>query len=155
MKIMTGCFILLLTWLINLQTGIADEKGRQVCSSVIAQEVFSISGNIAPTGEKGVLIVWLIQEENFGVQGAGLDKYTAAVNGEAAMLHFQFDGIPSGRYALRAYLDTNENGRLDSGLFGPTEPWALSWRTDRHRLPPKFSDIAFTVAGDTEINLRF
>jgi uncharacterized protein (DUF2141 family) len=54
--------------------------------------------------------------------------------------------VAPGRYAVSLYLDENDNGRLDSGLFGiPTEPVGVS-NNPRSRLgPPRFEDGAFSM----------
>ena len=57
-----------------------------------------------------------------------------------------------GFYALRCFQDLNGNARLDIGLFGPNEPWALIWN-GKKRFPPKFEDISFALEGDLRIDL--
>jgi uncharacterized protein (DUF2141 family) len=54
--------------------------------------------------------------------------------------------LAPGRYAVSVYLDENDNGRLDSGLFGiPTEPVGVS-NNPRNRMgPPRFEDGAFSM----------
>ncbi len=62
------------------------------------------------------------------------------------ILSFQFAGIPEGMYAIVAFLDENGNGTLDKGLFGPTEPWGMSFRSSRPRFrAPRFEDARFKV----------
>lgn len=47
--------------------------------------------------------------------------------------------LPSGRYALRAYVDLNDNQLLDTHPSGrPQEPFASSVGTDRRRPSPSF-----------------
>lgn len=68
-----------------------------------------------------------------------------------------FYGLPAGQYAAAAYLDRNDNGRLDRwfGLL-PREPVAFSV-IQRRRLPPSFDDSRFAVPGDSDavIAMRF
>jgi len=68
---------------------------------------------------------------------------------------FAFEGVSPGTYAVRAFLDQNENGVLDSYLLGPPkEPWGL-YRPNRPRMMrPRFEDSAFELADDeTEIQI--
>jgi uncharacterized protein (DUF2141 family) len=57
-----------------------------------------------------------------------------------------FAGIPAGRYAVLAYHDENDNGKLDltMGMF-PREGWGLS-NNPRVFGPPRFAPSAFDVA---------
>ncbi|MFQ3620322.1 MAG: DUF2141 domain-containing protein, partial [Spirochaetales bacterium] len=59
---------------------------------------------------------------------------------------FQFSGLQAGEYAIVAFQDKNGNGILDLGLFGPTEPWDMSFVTNRPRFrAPRFRDASFRV----------
>jgi uncharacterized protein (DUF2141 family) len=58
-------------------------------------------------------------------------------------VRFEFAGLAPGRYALKAFQDTNGNGKIDIGMFGPKEPWA-TYRPARPKLrPPRFEEMAF------------
>lgn len=69
-------------------------------------------------------------------------------------LRFAFADLVPGRYALKAFQDTNGNGRIDISLFGPKEPWATH-RPARPKLrPPRFEEMAFeATASVTDIEL--
>jgi uncharacterized protein (DUF2141 family) len=63
---------------------------------------------------------------------------------------------PIGRWGVSAFEDSNENGRLDMGLFGPKEPSGF-WRAFRGHRKPRFDDIATLVdhdVVDANITLR-
>ncbi|MGI9325505.1 MAG: DUF2141 domain-containing protein [Pseudomonadales bacterium] len=64
-------------------------------------------------------------------------------------------GLPAGTYALAAFQDNNDNGRLDRwfGLL-PREPVAFSKVSDR-RLPPEFDESAVRVPSDALVTLAF
>lgn len=59
-----------------------------------------------------------------------------------------FLGVPAGRYAISAYHDQDEDGALDTNLFGiPSEAYCAS-REARGRLgPPSFDDAVFEYDG--------
>jgi hypothetical protein len=70
---------------------------------------------------------------------------------------FSFRGVPRGSYAVRGYQDANGNGKLDSGTFGPKEPWG----TYRPKRPlfrgPRFDEISFPLErslGGVALELR-
>ncbi|MTB52420.1 DUF2141 domain-containing protein [Lewinella sp. W8] len=49
----------------------------------------------------------------------------------------------SGQYALAAYHDVNENGKLDKNFWGiPTEPYGFSVLPESKWRAPKFSDVS-------------
>ena len=58
---------------------------------------------------------------------------------------FKFEGLQQGTYGVRCFQDVNGNGKLDKGLFGPSEPWGMSWQREKLSRWPKFEHIAFEV----------
>lgn len=64
--------------------------------------------------------------------------------GAASEFHFE---VQPGRWALSAYEDGNENGKLDMGLFGPKEPSGF-WRPFHGWHKPRFDDVAVDVERD-------
>jgi uncharacterized protein (DUF2141 family) len=59
--------------------------------------------------------------------------------------HFQ---VPPGRWALSAFEDTNGNGVLDFGMFGPKEPSGF-WHPFHAWRKPRFDDVAVQLDRDT------
>ncbi|MCK4593899.1 DUF2141 domain-containing protein [bacterium] len=60
-------------------------------------------------------------------------------------LSSSFGNIPPGGYAIFAFQDSDHNGTLNLGLFGPTEPWG----TYRHVSSiPTFSAMVFRLSGN-------
>ena len=63
-------------------------------------------------------------------------------------VRYEFAGLPPGRYAVKCFQDTNGNGKIDIGLFGPKEPWA-TYRLAKPKLrAPRFEEMAFDVTLD-------
>src|SRR5258707_14048410 len=59
--------------------------------------------------------------------------------------------IPKGIYAIACYHDENNNGKIDSNLFGiPTEGTGASNNAKGSWGPPKFGDAKFVVDKDTD-----
>ena len=79
-------------------------------------------------------------------------KVKAAVEG----LTVVFDNLPAGPYAVGAYHDENNNGRLDTNFLGyPSEGYALSNDIRAVIARPRFVDAAFPVgSADARITLH-
>jgi uncharacterized protein (DUF2141 family) len=67
-----------------------------------------------------------------------------------------FDPIPAGTYAVACFHDENNNGILDTGLFGiPTEGVVASNHAKGFMGPPSFKDAKFSFPGTaTELRLK-
>jgi hypothetical protein len=59
---------------------------------------------------------------------------------------FQFH-VPAGAWAISAYEDENENGKLDMGMFGPKEPSGF-WRAFHGWHKPRFAEVSSQVSAD-------
>ena len=67
----------------------------------------------------------------------------------AETLTVVFDDLAPGSYAVGAYHDENNNGRLDTDLVGyPKEGYALSNGVRAVFSRPRFIDAAFAVTGE-------
>jgi uncharacterized protein (DUF2141 family) len=60
---------------------------------------------------------------------------------------FQFR-VPAGAWSISAYEDTNENGKLDMGIFGPKEPSGF-YRPFHQWHKPRFNEVSFRADRDT------
>ncbi len=58
------------------------------------------------------------------VLGAGRWQLHAPIEGGAVV--FRFRGLPAGTYAAVVFHDENDNGVIDHGLLGPSEPLGFS-----------------------------
>lgn len=79
------------------------------------------------------------------------------INRNFGKVPFQFENVEEGVYAIRCYQDVNGNEKLDKGLFGPKEPWWLSYQGERPPRFPKFKDIGFKINSNIQgiqINLE-
>lgn len=77
------------------------------------------------------------------------------IKGQKAAIIFQ--GLQKGEYAVSIYQDENENGVLDTNLFGiPKEDTAASNNAKGSMGPPKYRDAKFLLTKDAtiEINLH-
>ena len=64
--------------------------------------------------------------------------------------------VTPGRWAISAYEDRNENGKLDTGFLGPRAPHGF-WRPFDGRRRPRFRDVATALdhdVSDADIALK-
>lgn len=86
-------------------------------------------------------------------EGFPQDKTKALVHGYSAPVGngsletIDVGELPPGRYAASVYLDENDNGKLDSKIFGiPKEPVGASNNPRRRMGPPRFEDCVFNMS---------
>lgn len=66
-----------------------------------------------------------------------------------------FNEIPSGTYAITYYHDENDNGKLDTGMFGkPEEGYGYSNDARGFMGPADFEDQLFEINSNLEISLK-
>jgi len=108
---------------------------------------FSVSGAVHYEGP-GVIYVNLVEEEDFSGRGGKGQMLLPPAGATKGRMSFRFENVPAGVYALRCFQDQDGDRSLDIGLFGPTEPWAMSWKRGRPFGRPSFEDVSFLVSGD-------
>jgi Uncharacterized protein conserved in bacteria len=75
---------------------------------------------------------------------------TATLSIQDSTAQWTIDDVPPGTYAVRLYHDENDNGELDTNMFGvPQEPFGFSNDARGSMGPPDFDEAAFTVASDS------
>ena len=117
---------------------------------------YTITGNIHFYG-KGNIHIFLVNEKIFKNPLTGLQTIILAVdqsNFGNTRISFDFQGVRTGTYGIRCFQDTNGNGKLDRGLFGPSEPWGMSWNSERASRWPRFENITFQVDSDMYLNME-
>ncbi|MCG8330916.1 MAG: DUF2141 domain-containing protein [Chitinophagales bacterium] len=66
-------------------------------------------------------------------------------------IHLHFKDLAYGTYAVAAYHDLNDNGRLDKNLLGiPTEPYGFSNNPTVKWEPPTYDDALFNLKQESE-----
>ena len=114
------------------------------CLTLNAQELFTISGSIAYKGEEPVY-VYLVDEEIAKIPFTGIQTLVLTPAESGGTLPFSFISITAGTYGIRCFQDTNKNGELDRGMFGPKEPWGMSWQGEKPRKWPRWDDFSFEL----------
>jgi uncharacterized protein (DUF2141 family) len=114
----------------------------------------SVGGTIS-VGREGTVRLMLYTEETFGRdEGRGAPyTVTLAARGSGSgsvRIPFTVEEVAEGMYCIICFLDTNGNGVLDKGLFGPTEPMSTYRKRAAAIGKPRFTDIAFPVDRDVD-----
>ena len=129
-----------------LQTpGLAQEGG------------FNVKGEISFT-KKGAITISLLTKEEFESNKGSRFRSIIEAGPEdlkKGKTSFSFTNVPEGTYGIRCFQDLNGNKILDSGAFGPVEPWGM-YRPSRPAFrAPTFEEIAFKVDKDiTDIEIE-
>jgi uncharacterized protein (DUF2141 family) len=147
--------------MIHMLTGLTKKKlpwalaiGIALVTPAHPLDLFTVSGECQAAGP-GLLHVFLVDERSFSVPTSGIQTATTRLDASGSKTRrvaFAFT-VPRGTYGIRCFVDVNGNGGLDKGLFGPMEPWGMSWRVRRPAGFPQFVDISFAVEGDVRCPL--
>lgn len=97
--------------------------------------------NVTPNG--GPVLAALQRQDEFAKAAA---SYTAQKSATSSTLTLTFENVEPGAYAVAVFQDLNNDGGLELGDAGPTEPWALSG--DRQMEGPQFTPAALDVQGN-------
>ncbi len=97
--------------------------------------------------DKGTLYIQLFNGAENYKQGKAIDMaQVAAKSGDISVM---FDNVKAGNYAIRYFHDENDNGSLDTNLFGiPTEGFGFSNNAKANFGPPSYLQMAFDVASE-------
>jgi uncharacterized protein (DUF2141 family) len=105
------------------------------------QQTLTISGKI--TGASGNHGIYIALWDAAGFLNRPVQQVRIEPHGNAA---FQFK-VPSGAWAISAYEDGNDNGKLDMGMLGPREPSGF-WRPFHGWHKPRFNEVSSIVSAD-------
>jgi uncharacterized protein (DUF2141 family) len=96
---------------------------------------------------EGTVRVELTTEENYDREG-NVRAATLPIRQQQAQ--WTVTGVPHGTYAVRLYHDEDDDGELDTNLFGvPQEAFGFSNDARGRMGPPDFEAAAFTLEGDS------
>ena len=98
--------------------------------------------------QKGAIMLGLYDSEDAYNKGTSMNG--ARVVADKAEVAAIIEGLPAGRYAIKAFHDIDGDGKMSSNPFGmPTEPFAFSNNAKGEMGPAKWADAAFDVTGAT------
>lgn len=131
------CAFLLVMW-----AGSVMAQGRQKEGIETATLKISMSGF---NNEKGSARIALCNsKEDYKKKDGWFRSAVAPIEGGKA--EGTFANLPFGSYAVKAYHDENDNGRLDTNIFGtPKEQYGFSNNARATFGPPSFEEARFTI----------
>lgn len=92
---------------------------------------------------KGTVRVGIFKDEKTFLKEATIGKVVKATTGEMKVV---FENIPAGTYAVSVIHDENENGELDSGMFGiPKEGFGFANDAMGTFGPPSFEKASIKI----------
>lgn len=103
----------------------------------------------------GILRVRLARNEReYTGESQPYNEEAVPMNGESATVTFH--DVEPGQYAVASYLDENEDGELNTNLFGaPREPIGFSRNPRIGMSRPTFSETVFEyTGGDLSVNIE-
>jgi len=118
-------------------------------AAVSSEDFLEISG-IVCYKEEGEIYIYLVDEETSSIPFSGLEVHKITPEEFPGSVSFSFSGLTGGKYGIRCFQDRNGNGTLDKGLFGPTEPWGLSWQGIKPKKWPQWRNFSFDLYSDRE-----
>jgi uncharacterized protein (DUF2141 family) len=130
-----------------------------VAMVAVAAAAFAVSASAAAAplevtiggveGTQGTLMVAVYDAAGYRT------KSVRAAAQPAASPVFRFD-LPEGEYAIAAFHDRNDNGKLDTNLMGvPTEPYGFSRHGAATMGPPGWADAKFELpSGGARIGVQ-
>jgi uncharacterized protein (DUF2141 family) len=103
--------------------------------------------------QKGAVMFGVYDSEDAYNKGVSMNG--ARVVADKADVAAMIEGLPAGRYAIKAFHDIDGDGKMGSNPFGmPTEPFAFSNNAKGAMGPASWADAAFDVkAGTTKISI--
>jgi uncharacterized protein (DUF2141 family) len=135
---------------------------------IAASSLAAVVAAAAPARDGGVLTMRLALRNSRGQVGcllfgsprgfpqdpsAALQRKWCAIASAQSLC--AFEAVPAGTYAVACFHDENQNGALDTGVFGiPKEGTAASNDAKGFMGPPRFDDAKFAFTGrPTELRL--
>ena len=128
---------------LRMMSAIVTVAGFLFTTNSYAQQIdFQIKGI---NDSNGKLYVQLFKGEDNYQQGKAAAATIVPATGEMATVTFQ--NIEPGEYALRFFHDENDNGEMETNLFGmPSEGYGFSNNAKPNFGPVSYDEIKFSVA---------
>ena len=104
--------------------------------------------------DKGKVFLALYNSEDTFLKSSKTTKGTNAIVKDGKAIAY-FKGLKKGEYAVSLFHDENDNGKMDTKIFGiPKEPYGFSNNAKGFMGPPKFKDAKFTVETNKSISIE-
>ena len=98
--------------------------------------------------DKGVARIGVYNsKEDFGKEGKQVRGYLVKIENKKA--YIEVKDLPKGWYAIAAYHDLNDNGKLDKNFMGvPSEVYGFSRDARATFSAPDYADAVFQLEGE-------
>lgn len=130
--------------------------GGLIVSPALA-EPSSVTVNVSGLhSQKGDVVVclWNQQDKDFPICSNTASFQHLLVAANAATVAVTFQNVPSGEYAISAFHDENQDGKINRDFIGrPREGIAFSNMNQGGRSRPSFDQAKFAVSGAKTISL--
>ena len=110
------------------------------------EELHTVSGFVTGCSSKHPIHIILYDENSFKDWTAIKESIYEPTPSEECMMPFTVN-VPKGSYTIAAFEDENNNKKLDTFFFVPTEPTGF-FQKFSGMSAPKFENIKFDVYGD-------
>lgn len=126
---------------------------NQIHKDTLFQNTINLKVNFEVKKGVGKIGVMLVNSKTNYKKRRAIKASIISVENNTAQVMFY--SIPKGEYALLAYHDINNNGKLDTNFLGiPKEPFAFSNNAKGFLgLPASYKKAMFKVNADTALNL--
>ncbi len=141
----------------RLTNGTGRGRSSRLAGLVLLGVLLSAPGHAEPRGNSGVVEFRTRLRERGGSVRCGLFRKagwlksalaTATARADSATALCVFEGIPPGVYALSAFHDKNDNGKLDTNFLSmPIEDYGAPTLARGVFGPPSFEDAKFAYRG--------
>jgi uncharacterized protein (DUF2141 family) len=141
-----SCFIAVSTLVLAYGAAIAETAPAPLVAPVASGTTLTLTIE-GVRSDKGKIYAALLKADVVaGVARKAGGAQGVAMPGTTTLI---FEGLAPGDYAVQLYHDENNNGTMDSNLFGiPSEGYAFSNRARGSFGPPKFEQMKFTVTAE-------
>ena len=103
--------------------------------------------------EEGNIMIALYKSKDNFLNEENVYK-SAVLTAQTPRVHFTFEKIPEGDYAMAVFHDKNGDGKMNFKLFIiPKEPYGFSNNVKPKFSKPSFEDARFEVKGNTEVEI--
>lgn len=122
-----------------------------ISPNLLAAELVVVVDNIKEV--QGSLYVSLYDKEaNFEANENALKRQK--VNVDKTTMSVNFGDLPTGEYAVKAYQDVNDNGKIDFTTMGPpSEPFGSSSKS-KELAPSTYKDAKFTLDKNQQVEVH-
>jgi uncharacterized protein (DUF2141 family) len=121
-----------------------------LCASAIAGQL-NVTFKHIEKHEGNLKVALYNSQENYTGQGAPVQVAMVPVSSEVAS--YTFENLENGTYAIKLFHDANNNGKMDTNMFGiPKEGYGFSNNVGKFG-EPAFEDASFAVQNDASIEI--